>query len=78
MIGTTLVELVFIRIAIALLRLVAPFSLIYLAAECWRGTFNFASPLTLYALLEFAFFVLVYLPRKSHLQKVGTLHFYLR
>jgi hypothetical protein len=75
MIGTTLAELVFIRIAITLLRLVVPLSLIYLAAECWRGTLNFASPLTLYALSELAFFALVYLPRRRHLQKVGTLNY---
>ena len=71
MIGTTLVDLVLIMIAITFLRLVAPLSLIYLAAEYQRGTLNFASPLTLYALLEFAFFALVYLPRKSLLQKVS-------
>jgi hypothetical protein len=71
MIGTTLVELVFIT----LLRLVAPLSLIYLAAEYWRGTLNFTSPLTLFALLELAFFALVYLPRRRHLQKVSTLYF---
>ncbi|KAF9642716.1 alpha/beta-hydrolase [Thelephora ganbajun] len=69
MIGTTLFELIFIRITITLLRLVAPLSPIYLVVEYWRGTLDFASPLTLYALLEFAFFALVYLPRKSHLQK---------
>ena len=75
MIGTTLVEFVFIRITITLLRLVAPLSLIYLAAGFWRGTLDLASPLTLYALLEFAFFALVYLPRKIHLQKVGVSHY---
>jgi len=77
MIGTTLVELVFIRTAITLLRLVTPLSLIYLAEESWRlgGTLNFASPLTLYALLEPAFFTLVYLPRWRYLQKVGTLNY---
>ena len=75
MIGTTVVELIFIRIAITLLRLVAPLSLIYLAAEFWRGTLNLASPLASYAVLELAFFVLVYLPRKGRLQKVGTLHY---
>lgn len=72
MIGTTLVEFVFIRITIVLLRLVAPFSLIYLAEESWRGTFSFASPFIIYALLEFGFFALVYLPRERLLQKVGT------
>ena len=73
MIGTTLAELVFIRIAITLLRLVAPLSLIYLAAECYGGTLYFP-PLTLYALLEVTFFALVYLPRKRRLQKVSILH----
>jgi len=71
MIGTTLVELVGIRISIALLRLVAPLSFIYLAAEYWRGTLDFASPLALYALLELAFFALIYFPRKGRLQKVS-------
>jgi hypothetical protein len=75
MIGTTLVELIFIRIAITLLRLVAPLSLIYIAVECWRGTLNFASPLTWYALLELGFFALVYLPRRRHIQKVGALNY---
>ena len=75
MIGTSLAELVFIRIAITLLRLVAPLSLIYLAAEYWRGTLDFASPLALYALLESGFFALVYIPRKGRLQKVGTLYY---
>ena len=74
MIGTTLVEFIFIRIAITLLRLVAPLSLIYLAAEYWRGTLDFLYPPTLYALLEVSFFVLVYLPRRSRLQKVSILH----
>ena len=76
MIGTSLVELVFIKIAITLLRLVAPLSLVYIAAEYyWRGTLNFASPLTLYALSEFVFFTLVYLPRRRYLQKVGPLNY---
>ena len=74
MIGTTLVEFVFIRISITLLRIVPLLSAVYPVAEYWRGTLNFASPLTLCALLEPAFFALVYLPRRRHLQKVGTLN----
>ena len=70
MIGTTLPELVFIRSTITLLRLVAPLSLTYLTAEWWRGTLDFAPPPALYALSEAAFFLLVYLPRRSRLQKV--------
>ena len=75
MIGNTLVDFIVIRVSITFLRLVAPASLIYLAAGYWRGTLDFASPLTLYALLEIAFFILVYLPRKSRLQKVGVLYY---
>ena len=71
MIGTTLSELIFIRLSITSLRLVAPVSLIYLTAEFWRGTLDLKSPLSLYALLESAF-ILVSLPRKIYLQKVGT------
>jgi len=75
MIGTTLVELVFIRTAITSLRLVAPLSLVYLAAESWRGKLVVASPLTWYTVLELSFFSLVYLPRKRHIQKVGALNY---
>lgn len=51
------------------MRLVSPLSILYLAAESWRGTLDLTSPLCLYALLESAFFSLVYLPRKRFLQK---------
>lgn len=74
MIGTSLAELIFIRLAITTSRLVAPLSAIYLAAGFWRGALDITSPLTLGALLEFGFFSLVYLPRKYYLQKVGTPH----
>ena len=72
MIGTTLVELVFIRLTITLSRLVAPLSTTYLAVECWKGTLDLTSPLSLYALSELTFLSLVYLPRKSRLQQVST------
>lgn len=75
MIGTTLVELVFIRVSITSLRLVAPLSFVYLAAETWRGKLVLASPFTVYALLELSFFTLVYLPRKRLIQKVGVLNY---
>lgn len=74
MIGTSIAELVFIRLTITSLRLVVPLSATYLAVESWRGTLNLASPLSSYALLELAFFSLVYLPRKSRLQKVRILY----
>lgn len=74
MIRATLANLIFIRTTITLLRLVAPLSITYLTAECWRGTVDFTSPLSLYALLECAFFTFVYLPRKRYLQKVSTFH----
>lgn len=78
MIGTSLVELIFIRLAITALRLVTPLSAIYLAAGFWEGALDITSPPTLCALLEFSFFALVYLPRKSRLQKVGAPHYCLQ
>lgn len=69
MIGTSFVELIAIRLAIAALRLVTPLSAVHLAAGCWGGTLDITSPLTLCAISEVAFFSLVYLPRKYRLQK---------
>lgn len=69
MIGTTLTELTLIRLTITTLRLVVPLSAIRLATKSWEGALDFTSPLTLYATLELAFFSLIYLPRRSFLQK---------
>lgn len=70
MIGTSLPEYLFIRTSIALLRLVAPLSFIYVAClvaapppSRWQAT------LAGYAVVEVLFYTLVYLPRHYLLQK---------
>ncbi|OJA13591.1 hypothetical protein AZE42_02725 [Rhizopogon vesiculosus] len=70
MLGTSLPEYAFIRTSITLLQLIAPFSFIcvaYLIAappattwQAWLGA---------YAVVEVLFYVLIYLPRRSLLQK---------
>ena len=72
MIGTSLPEYVFIRTSIALLRLVAPLSFIYVAyllaarpvaASRWQYFLGW------YTVMEVLFYILVYLPRRHLLQK---------
>jgi hypothetical protein len=70
MIGQTWPEYVLIRLSVSALRLVAPLSTVYLAASWSAGTFLWSPLLGLYALTESSFFLLVYLPRRSRLQRV--------
>jgi hypothetical protein len=74
MIGTSLPEYVFIRGCIFALRSIVPLSTIYLGAVCWQGTFIPSSWIGWYALAEYTFFTLVYLPRRRILQKVRVYH----
>ncbi|KAI0293580.1 hypothetical protein BC826DRAFT_1105012 [Russula brevipes] len=69
MIGRSWPEYVFIRTAILGLRLVAPLSIVYLAASCRAGAFLWSSLLGAYTLVESAFFLFVYLPRSYRLQQ---------
>ncbi|KAI9511086.1 hypothetical protein F5148DRAFT_1274424 [Russula earlei] len=69
MIGNSWPEYLFIRIAIFALRLIAPLSLIHLAASYHAGAFLLSPFLGAYALLEAAFFLFVYLPRSYYLQR---------
>lgn len=73
MIGQTWPEYVFIRLSISALRLVAPLSIVYLAASWSVGTFIWSPVFGVYALIETLFFFLVYLPRHFHLQRVRIL-----
>ena len=70
MIGQTWPEYVFIRLSIFVLRLVAPLSIVYLAASWSAGIFLWSPLLGVYALVETLFFLLVYLPRHFHMQRV--------
>lgn len=67
MIGTSKLEYIFIRLAIGVLRLVAPASLAYLAASLLLG--RFPCKLGVIALAESSFYLLVYLPRRIRLQQ---------
>ncbi|KAI9449905.1 hypothetical protein BJY52DRAFT_1305632 [Lactarius psammicola] len=69
MIGQTWPEYVFIRLSIFALRLVVPLSVVYLTASWSAGTFLWSPLFGVYALIETLFFLLVYLPRRSHLQR---------
>jgi hypothetical protein len=70
MIGHSWPEYVFIRIAILALRLIAPLSIVYLAASYRASAFLWSPCIGVYALVEAAFFLFVYLPRSFHLQQV--------
>ena len=82
MLGKTIPEYIFIRAAISGLRLIAPLSALCVA---WTLLVPASIPTYLdskwtlfyscgrvYATLEVAFFVCVYLPRRYHLQKART------
>ncbi|KAI0293585.1 hypothetical protein BC826DRAFT_1186041 [Russula brevipes] len=69
MIGRSWPEYVFIRTAILGLRLVAPLSIVHLAASCRAGAFLWSPLLGAYTLVESAFFLFVYLPRSYRLQQ---------
>ena len=70
MIGQTWPEYVFIRLSIFGLRLVAPLSIVYLAASWSVGTFFWSPLFGVYALIEALFYLLVYLPRQYRFQRV--------
>jgi hypothetical protein len=70
MIGQSWPEHVFIRISILALRLIAPLSIVYLAASYYHGTFLWSPILGIYTLIEAAFFSFVYLPRRFSMQRV--------
>src|SRR6267154_1286115 len=77
MIGTSLPEYVFILTSIALLRLVAPISFIYVAyliAAQPTTTGRWQASLGGYAVLEVFFYTLVYLPRGFLLQKAWIIY----
>ena len=71
MIGNSWPEYVIIRISIIGLRLIAPLSIIYLAASYNAAAFFWSPFLGAYALVEAAFYLFVYLPRSFHLQQVS-------
>lgn len=72
MIGHSLPEYIFIRISIWGLRLIAPLSIIHVALSWYQGFWLISPWIGYYALVEAAFFLLVYLPRSIHLQKVSS------
>ncbi|KAI0784914.1 hypothetical protein C8Q75DRAFT_776751 [Abortiporus biennis] len=71
MIGNSLPEYIFIRASIYGLRLVAPFSILYLIASFYYREWLFSHWLGIYCLIEAAFYILVYLPRTVLLQKAA-------
>lgn len=72
MIGKSFPELVFIRLAIACIRLVTPLSIAYLAADCYVGRILVSPVLALYALAEALFYSAVFCPRRIRMQKVRS------
>ena len=81
MIGKSIPEYIFIKTAIAALRLIAPCSVLCVAwmllvpapAQLDPKWALLYSRSLIYASLEAAFFVCVYLPRRYHLQKACTI-----
>jgi hypothetical protein len=70
MIGKGVTDYILIRTAISGFRLILPISLIYLAVSFHRNKFPVSTWFGLYAILEAAFYLLVYLPRSCYIQKV--------
>ena len=70
MIGRSLGEYVFIRLAILGLRLITPLSITYLAASWYYGCALLSPWLVTYTALETFFYLLVVTPRRRVLQKV--------
>ncbi|KAH8832952.1 hypothetical protein DL96DRAFT_1523221 [Flagelloscypha sp. PMI_526] len=68
MINNSFHEYVFIRVCIALLRLVAPLSILYLLVSFWTRHFLLYHWITAIAVLESFFFFGVYLPRLYTIQ----------
>ena len=81
MIGKSTAEYIFIKATIAVLRLIAPLSVLYatwtLLVPAPAHPDPKWAPLNscslIYASLESAFFVFIYLPRRYYLQKARTL-----
>ncbi|KAI0073954.1 alpha/beta-hydrolase [Panus rudis PR-1116 ss-1] len=71
MIGHSFPEYVFINISILCLRLVAPLSIVYLTASIYLKQWVHSRWLGYYAIIEAAFYLLVYLPRSYLLQKAA-------
>jgi hypothetical protein len=78
MIGDSWTTYVFIRVAILAFRLIAPLSITYLAASYRAGAFLCSPFVGVYAVVEAAFFLFVYLPRSFYLQQVRSHPGYLR
>ena len=76
MIGKGKKDYIMIRTAISGLRLIAPASLVYLAASLFRRKFLLSAWLGSYALVEAAFYLFVYLPRNHLMQKVSLISHY--
>jgi hypothetical protein len=74
MIGNSLSEYLFIRTSITGLRLIAPASILYLAASVWNVAFPISPLLGAVALAEAGFFLVFYLPRKNRLQAVRVVY----
>ena len=72
MTGHSWPDYVFIQIAILSLRLIAPLSIIYLAVSYHTSAFLWTPFLGVYAVIEAAFFLFVYLPRSFYLQQVSS------
>ncbi|KAJ6257760.1 hypothetical protein Dda_7549 [Drechslerella dactyloides] len=71
MIGTSFLDLIAIRTSITLLRAITPLSILYTLSLPFLPSSLFtptARLLSLYPICESAFYLLVYLPRKRHLQ----------
>jgi hypothetical protein len=71
MIGNSWPEYVLIRISLLALRLIAPLSIIYLALSFHASAFLWSPFLGVYAIVEAAFYLFVYLPRSFYLQRVS-------
>ncbi|PCH37667.1 hypothetical protein WOLCODRAFT_142188 [Wolfiporia cocos MD-104 SS10] len=72
MIGNSLPEYIFIRICISGIRLIAPLSILYTLASLNYGFLLYNKWLGIYAIVEAAFYLLVYLPRCRRLQEVAV------
>jgi hypothetical protein len=73
MIGKGIKDYIMIRTAIFALRLVAPVSVIYLAATLYQLEFLLSMWLCFYALAEVAFYLFLYLPRNYLMQKASQI-----
>lgn len=71
MLGKSLVEYIEIRLCIVGFLLVVPVSLGYLVWSVFRRHFLLSPWLGILAISECAFYGLVYLPRRTRLQKVS-------